>query len=88
MTIVIAALSIALLISLTVNVQLNSTKNQYRNKVLRNDGKNLVLVAKLWKEIETYKHANFKNQKLIEELITTNQAQAKKIRDLKDRISF
>lgn len=88
MTIVIATLSIALLISLAVNVQLNSTKNQYRNKVLRNDGKNLVLVTKLWKEIEKYKYANFKNQKLIEELITTNHEQAQKIHELKGRISF
>lgn len=88
MTIVIAALSIALLISLAVNVQLNSIKNQYRNKVLRNNGNNLVLVTKLWKEIETYKHANFKNQKLIEELITTNHEQAQKIHDLKGRITF
>ena len=88
MTIVIAALSIALLISLAVNVQLNSIKNQYRNKVLRNNGKNLVLATKLWKEIEAYKHANFKNQKLIEELITTNHEQAQKIHDLKNRISF
>lgn len=88
MTIVIAALSIALLISLAVNVQLNSTKNQYRNKVLRNDGKSLVLVTKLWKEIEDYKHANYKNQEMIEELIKTNQGQAQKIQELKNRISF
>lgn len=88
MTIVIATLSIALLISLTVNVQLNSTKNQYRNKVLRNDGKSLVLVTKLWKEIEDYKHANYKNQEMIEELIKTNQGQAQKIQELKNRISF
>lgn len=88
MTIVIVTLSIALLISLAVNVQLNSTKNQYRNKVLRNDGKSLVLVAKLWKEIEDYKHANYKNQEMIEELIKTNQGQAQKIQELKNRISF
>ena len=88
MTLVIAALSIALLISLAVNVRLNFTKNQYRNKVLRNNGKNLVLATKLWKEIETYKRANFKNQKLIEELITTNHEQAQKIHDLKGRITF
>lgn len=88
MTLVIAALSIALLISLAVNVQLKSTKNQYRNKVLRNDGKSLVLVTKLWKEIEDYKHANYKNQEMIEELIKTNQGQAQKIQELKNRISF
>lgn len=88
MTIVIVTLSITLLISLAVNVQLNSTKNQYRNKVLRNDGKSLVLVTKLWKEIEDYKHANYKNQEMIEELIKTNQGQAQKIQELKNRISF
>ena len=49
MTIAIIALSIALLISLTVN---------------------------------------FKNQEMIEELIATNQAQARKIQELKNRISF
>lgn len=88
MTIVVATLSITLLVSLAVNVQLNSTKNQYRNKVLRNDGKSLVLVTKLWKEIEDYKHANYKNQEMIEELIKTNQGQAQKIQELKNRISF
>ena len=88
MTIAIIALSIALLISVTINFRLNSLKNQYRNKVSRNDGKSLVLAVGLWKEIEDYKEANFKNQEMIEELIETNQAQARKIQELKNRISF
>lgn len=32
--------------------------------------------------------ANYKNQDFIDELVKTNQAQAKKIQDLKNRISF
>ena len=88
MTFVIIALSIALLTSVAINFRLNSLKNQYHNKVIRNNGTNLVLAIDLWKEIQDYKDANFKNQEMIEELITTNQAQAQKIQDLKNRISF
>ena len=88
MTFAIIALSIALLISVAINFRLNSLKNQYRNKVARNNGTSLVLAIDLWKEIQDYKDANFKNQEMIEELITTNQAQAQKIQELKNRISF
>ena len=88
MTFAIIALSIALPISIAINFRLNSLKNQYRNKVARNNGTNLVLAIDLWKEIQEYKDANFKNQEMIEELITTNQAQAQKIQELKNRISF
>ncbi len=88
MTFAIIALSIVLLISLAVNFRLNFLKNQYRSQTFHNDGKGLVLAVSLWKEIEDYKHANFKNQEMIEELIETNQAQARKIQELKNRISF
>lgn len=88
MTIAIIALSIALLISVAINFRLNSLKNQYRNKVARNNGTGLVRAIDLWKEIQDYKDANFKNQEMIEELISTNQAQARKIQELKNRISF
>ena len=88
MTIAIISLSIALLISVAINFRLNSLKNQYRNKVTRNNGTSLVLAIDLWKEIQDYKDANFKNQEMIEELISTNQAQARKIQELKNRISF
>lgn len=88
MTFAVIALSIALLISVVINFRLNSLKNRYQNKVIRNNGTNLVLAIDLWKEIQDYKDANFKNQEMIEELITTNQAQAQKIQELKNRISF
>ena len=88
MAIAIIALSIALLISVAINFRLNSLKNQYRNKVARNNGTSLVLAVDLWKEIQTHKDANFKNQEMIEDLIKTNQAQARKIQELKNRISF
>lgn len=88
MTVAIIALSVTLLISIAINFRLNSLKNQYRNKVARNNGTGLVLAIDLWKEIQEHKDANFKNQEMIEELISTNQAQARKIQELKNRISF
>ena len=88
MTIAVIALSIALLISVAINFRLNFLKNRYKNKIARINGQNLVLAMDLWKEIHDYKDANFKNQEMIEELISTNQAQARKIQELKNRISF
>lgn len=42
----------------------------------------------LIKENAQLKDANIRNQKFIEEMIEVNQGQAKKIQELKNRISF
>lgn len=47
--------------------------------------KSVAELARIRKNLYAY---NDKNEEFIQELIKTNQAQAKKIRDLKDRISF
>lgn len=45
-------------------------------------------IAKLYRiRMNLYAHSD-KNEEFIQELIKTNQAQAKKIQDLKNRISF
>ncbi len=51
--------------------------HQLRMQLIRHQKRNMDLVE-----------ANHKNQIFIEDLIKTNQAQAKKIQDLKNRISF
>ena len=82
------AFAISTLFLAIANFKLRYPTKRDLIKSLDRKTKKLNKMEALIKKNAELKEANYKNQKFIEELISTNQGQAQTIQNLKNRISF